>query len=61
MTQIQYAQFAEKKKIQQSKCQIVKQNLRKENTLLERDNKNKRKGQMQIALRRKDSSNNTKE
>ena len=34
-TQIQYVQFAEKKKIQQSMCQIVKQNLRKESTLLE--------------------------
>ena len=29
------SQFAENKKIQQSMCYIVKQNLRKENTLLE--------------------------
>ena len=32
---IQYAQFAEKKTIQQRMCWIVKQNLRKENTQLE--------------------------
>ena len=34
LTKIQYDQFAEKEKIQQSMCQIVKQNLRNKNKLL---------------------------